>query len=247
MAIKLLVAKMITTDFYLTLDADVILLRPFDLSYIIHQSSNRAIYRYESRSVHEHWWRGSESFLKIRNFPSSSQSMIGFGVTPAVLSTFGSLLALGRIQQLYCPVNIASNSTSEFHIAVDSDPFLINSEVNNTMTWKDYTCSAYLDHWLNNFGHHDNVWSEYTIYRLTLEYYEVFHHLHVNEDEYIPSISSSPTRLHCHDVWFADAPPWDPFLAASSGCLFSVVQSTARVSVSKLLQACRSAGLCPLS
>lgn len=169
MAIKLLAAKLITTDFYLTLDADVILLRPFNISHIVYHDSNRAIYRYESRSVHEHWWRGSEKLLQIRNLPS--QNFIGFGVTPAVLSTFGSLLVLGRMQQLYCPINSMNNEV--LISGGDSESSIVHNDVNNTMMWKDYSCSAYLNRWLDEFGHNDNVWSEYTLYRLTLEYYGV--------------------------------------------------------------------------
>ena len=33
--------------------------------------------------------------------------------------------------------------------------------------------------------------------------------------------------LHCHDVWFAAQLPWRATDAFASGCLFSVVQSTA--------------------
>ena len=88
MALKLLVSKIVKTEFYLTLDADLILLEPKKLASIllnqINRSENsakecsadntsncatninaaanlRAIYEDESRSVHNNWWSGSSS------------------------------------------------------------------------------------------------------------------------------------------------------------------------------------------
>jgi hypothetical protein len=96
MAIKILVAATITTDFYLTLDADLILLREISYEDVI-DNSGRAKYDHESRHVHAAWWRGSEEYLRVPAHPND----IGFGVTPAMLSTYGSLLARDRILSLY--------------------------------------------------------------------------------------------------------------------------------------------------
>ena len=96
MSLKLLVAKLVHTDFYLTLDADVILLQPVNTSMLI--VNNKGIYEHEPRLLHHpEWWIGSEHLLNITHDNPSDQ---GFSVTPALLSTQGSLLTLKRIQQV---------------------------------------------------------------------------------------------------------------------------------------------------
>ena len=96
MSLKLLVAKIVQTDFYLTLDADVILLQPLNSSILI--VKNKGIYEHEPRLLHHpDWWIGSEHLLNISRDNPSDQ---GFSVTPALLSTQGSLLTLKLIQQV---------------------------------------------------------------------------------------------------------------------------------------------------
>ena len=166
MAIKLLAAKMVTTDFYLTLDADVVLLQSFTLAQIVH--GMRAIYENEQRSVHPHWWVGSEKFLHV---PSFDQEEIGvddadgrgFGVTPSLLSTYGSLLTIGKIQQLYCS---SENPTTHVTTTARGETLTSSSNAVND-------CSSFLDHWIDGFGHGGVVWSEYTLYRVVLDYFKV--------------------------------------------------------------------------
>lgn len=98
MAIKLIISRLITTDFYLTLDADVVLLQSFSLLDLV-SSGRRAVYHHEGRyEAHPDWWEGSEQFLGI---DSRSKLEQGFGVTPALLSTYGSLLTLEYIRDYF--------------------------------------------------------------------------------------------------------------------------------------------------
>ena len=88
MAIKLLISRQIKTAFYITLDADLLLLRPFYIKDII--NNGYALYRHEGRfEAHPDWWVGSEELLRINSIRPLEQ---GFGVTPAILSTYGALL-----------------------------------------------------------------------------------------------------------------------------------------------------------
>ena len=85
MAIKLLVSKVIETNFYVTLDADLLLLRQFTYSDIVsstnisarhsdrvnstgnnHQKypQQRGIFNPEPRNVHPEWWLGSLHLLR---------------------------------------------------------------------------------------------------------------------------------------------------------------------------------------
>lgn len=96
MALKLLACRIVMTDFYITLDADVVLLRNFEFNDIVRDG--RGIYHHEPRlSVHPEWWVKSESFLGINSRIDAEQQ--GIGATPACLSTFGSMLVLNRIEE----------------------------------------------------------------------------------------------------------------------------------------------------
>jgi len=152
MAVKLLAARLVATEFYLTLDADLVLLQPLRLPELFLSScyssntcvwtygTTKAIYQDEDRSVHTEWWQGSARLLRfsapIQLQAGASASGSGFGVTPSVLNTFGSLWTVERI------------GMSELE-------------------------------WLLSFGEH--VWSEYTLYRLALDESFLFEELHEAE------------------------------------------------------------------
>ena len=197
MTIKLLAAKFIQTSYYLTLDADIIQLHELELSNLIlpMESSSRgsteykALYHWEKRSIHENWWLGSERIANInyntsyvynnwgkqdKNYcinttdeaclidtiqynnvyiSETQRYLQGFGVTPAILSTYGSILTVSHICR----------------------SLTINHDETMPIDWKQ--CEEY---WLDNFGRILNVesnevvlWSEYTLYRIVLDYYEV--------------------------------------------------------------------------
>jgi len=184
MAIKLLAAQLVRTPFYITLDADVILLHPFTTTMllsehklempfssftfgggdgVIHSHSTissslegrrathfRAAYHYEDRSVHYNWWVGSETLLGVGPTEREGQQ-IGFGVTPAILSTFGSLSTVAKI----CS-NLEEHWT-EFDARLQ-------------------TTAECEERWLDGLGipgSLSGLWSEYTAYRLALQDLEV--------------------------------------------------------------------------
>lgn len=125
MALKLLVSNIVSTPFYITLDADVIFLH--NLTSLI--TNNKAIYQHEDQAVHPSWWSGSQHLLQLPSLDANS----GISVTPVIMSTFGSLLTLRHMEHLYG--------------------------------------KSYQLLWLNSFGR--VLWSEYTMYRLSLDYYKV--------------------------------------------------------------------------
>ena len=192
MTVKLLAAKIIQTRYYLVLDSDLILLRPLVVSELVVHSSH-AIYHHENRSVHTDWWIQSENFLNLTDDVNYNSRCLkeqqGFGVTPALLNTFGASLVLSDIN------NRNNSSESETH-------------------------------WLTCFGK-GCVWSEYTLYRLVLDKYDLFHQFHIRDD-------SSP--LYCHCIWESSDLPFDVRAALSSDCIFSVVQSTSNINIKELFQ-----------
>lgn len=97
MALKLLAATLVATDFYVTLDADVIATRPLcDDATERLLVEGKAVYTHEPKSVHPHWWAGSAKLLGLE--PDDLRDA-GFGVTPAVLSTAGALVALDCVRR----------------------------------------------------------------------------------------------------------------------------------------------------
>jgi hypothetical protein len=151
MALKLLSSKLISTPFYLTLDADVVLLRGFSYSDIV-DHRGRGLYDHEPRlAVHPIWWDGSEKYLRILNQNqgglesenselNARKQQQGFGVTPALLNTYGSILVINKL-------------------LTESSAALSNKNP--------------IEAWINEFGVSDIVWSEYTLYALTLYHYQV--------------------------------------------------------------------------
>jgi hypothetical protein len=144
MAVKLLISRFISTSYYLTLDADLIMTHKFLYSDLVRSTGGddnsvieKAVYQPESRQMHPKWWEGSHEFLSIPSTESMDNQ--GFSVTPALLSTYGALVTLEHIRDLY-------------------------------------GASQYLEFWLTSFGH-TTLWSEYTLYRIVLDHYEVMHNM----------------------------------------------------------------------
>lgn len=275
MAVKLLVAKILVTDFYITLDADIICLHPDIILRTLVTSSyisggtgqqisfTRGVYHFESAYIHESWWEGSSQILnishqelqKVTSYPQiistsmdvDEESKVGMGVTPAVLSTFGSLLTVGEIiKQIFCAqygyhvwLETVLQSDDFKELRVEPNKFSDIKYNPNSLLSSEFVDSA-IKNWILSLGNppYGLLWSEYTLYRLTLAKYHVFHNLHIDEIETLGSIS--PIYLHCNNVWYADQWPWDANSAyANTSCLFSVVQSTSDVPVSKVFSLMR--------
>jgi hypothetical protein len=80
--LKIAIANLVENEFYLTLDADVICLKPLDESKLIIEG--KALLQYEQRSQHPKWWKSSARILKMD--PNVGPKGLGMTVTPALLS-----------------------------------------------------------------------------------------------------------------------------------------------------------------
>lgn len=80
--VKIAIANKINNPFYLTLDADVVCLKPITESDLI--IDGKAILQYENRSRHPKWWKASGRVLKIN--PNIGPQGVGMTVTPALMS-----------------------------------------------------------------------------------------------------------------------------------------------------------------
>jgi hypothetical protein len=92
MSLKLLAAKLVKTDFYMTLDADVICAAPLNMGNVVR--NGKGGYNPEARSVHSQWWEASERLLGFEQAGDHVQ----FGATPSVLRTDGALSVLRRLE-----------------------------------------------------------------------------------------------------------------------------------------------------
>lgn len=170
MALKLLVSERIKTSYYITLDADILMLESFRYEDIIIQDvfgNERALYHNENRfTYHPDWYTGSERTLSITSAKPESQ---GFGVTPAILSTYGTLLSLSAVRHRYSPTQIQKLPQSSF---------LRLSSINSFSTVDSSTEYYPWIEWIQSFGN-PSIWSEYTIYRIVLDHLQasvyVFH------------------------------------------------------------------------
>jgi hypothetical protein len=156
MSLKLLVANIVRSDFYVTLDADVLVTKRFgprDL-FSFGIGAPRALFVAEPQSVHPHWWAGAAATLdplkggalESSSFDSSLDASARFGVTPAVLSTGGALLNLAKLKEV-------------FHQPGED------------------ASKAWVGRWLSAWGG-GRWWSEYTLYALTLHRHRIFDQLH---------------------------------------------------------------------
>lgn len=192
MAIKLLAAQIVTTEFYLTLDADVVLLRPFHTSDIIlvtytddGRRRPRALYEHEGRFLHHpHWWEGSERLLGM---PSKYPLRQGYGVTPALMSTFGSLLTVASVETALA-TNVQQRGLQKDAQCVAAADMAAGGGREGNETG--LVCSGGIDDkdiseaaealWLDQFGLHDQIWSEYTLYRVALDHFQVRYAVHLS-------------------------------------------------------------------
>jgi hypothetical protein len=78
--LKLNAARFVETEFFLTLDPDVLLCKPLGPADLL--DGGRALVDFESRAAHPAWWRASAELLGADPRPDAP----GMSVTPALLS-----------------------------------------------------------------------------------------------------------------------------------------------------------------
>jgi hypothetical protein len=80
--VKLGAYRALDSDFILTLDADVICLKPISKATLLPQG--KALIQYELRSQHPKWWRSSARLLDTDG--QHGDASIGMTITPAILA-----------------------------------------------------------------------------------------------------------------------------------------------------------------
>ena len=95
--LKLAIALLIETEWYLIIDSDVICTRQVDYTDLI--QGGRAIWQKEQASEHLSWWRGSENVLQMPTAVCPDEPV--FGVTPALMHTESVTQLICRIHEIY--------------------------------------------------------------------------------------------------------------------------------------------------
>ncbi|MBJ92415.1 MAG: hypothetical protein CL577_07415 [Alteromonadaceae bacterium] len=80
--VKIAIADKVANEFYLTLDADVVCLKPLTEQQLI--VDGKALLQYEQRAQHPKWWRSSARLLGIS--ADIGPKGVGMTVTPALMS-----------------------------------------------------------------------------------------------------------------------------------------------------------------
>ncbi|GFR49109.1 hypothetical protein Agub_g10905 [Astrephomene gubernaculifera] len=103
MAVKLTVSSHVSTDHYLILDSDVLLVRPVNASVAswLYPQPGKSVYHSDVRRRHARWWRNSETTLKLSGcVPSAPETEVS-GVTPAILNTAVARAVVDRWAELF--------------------------------------------------------------------------------------------------------------------------------------------------
>jgi len=214
--IKLAVAEIVETDFYLTLDADIICVRPTSFSDLV-KDGRAYCYKHElewglrtggSGEMDKKWYHDAERVLKI------DHAEYHHNVTPAILSREGMIL-------LYK------------HLARASRDSRIGFSKRDLLCW----CANVLAKWIpsNLFAEwrlyliRIGPWTEYSLYYTFLEASDLFEKYHFLLDK----------PIWGNSVWYLDQ--YDSWDAASSFLgertfYFSVIQSNTGINPDEIWQ-----------
>ncbi|MBC9206298.1 hypothetical protein IBL26_05585 [Roseomonas aerophila] len=93
MALKLAAHVLVEGTFFLTLDADLVCIRPVSTDRLVREG--RALTDWESRNLHRPWWAASAAALGVEE---AAERRPGMAVTPELLATE----VLRRLQRALC-------------------------------------------------------------------------------------------------------------------------------------------------
>ena len=208
MALKILVGKIVPTPYYLTLDADVMLVRPAAFQDFFNKDG-KAMYNPEPRSAHRSWWESSEKLLNLPSPRSEQESDGGFGVTPALLHKHVSSSVIARLKKTH------GDSWQKIWLA----SFGVTQSDGRPMLWSEYTL-----YWLELLASDRREGGE-TFRDLYADY------------SYGDETEGATMKPLCdaHNVWYeSEVEAWVFPETPPESCVFVVVQSTSRASPSVL-------------
>ncbi|GEM_PF-2694106 len=221
--LKLAVAEVIETNFYLTLDADVVLRRDVDFADLILE--NKARYAFLHPTPHMSWYRGSWRVLGMK----FKRSQMEHNVTPTVLSVC-AVKKLARflekraqqIQESKGPKNFIQRS-------------ILNSKEKSfphgTKSWTLLLAAFAL--WPIS------EWTEYSLYYSFLEEHQLLTNYHIETDEVFYDKEQSIHKKHADKFdkidWKAVFQQTSPHEDCAKRPPFIIVQSVSKVPLEKIV------------
>ncbi|MEW6600029.1 MAG: DUF6492 family protein [Nitrospirota bacterium] len=153
--IKLAIAQKVQTDFYLTLDSDVVCIRPVVYEDLIR--NGRALSTIEP-DIHPDWYRDAERLLGI------PRSGLSHGVTPAILNRH----AVIELQEFLTQRFLIQKANPVLRaLRVLSSVFPSNSVLNQSLfSWRSFLIG-------------NTPWTEYSLYNTFLEGKNIFEKYHI--------------------------------------------------------------------
>jgi len=98
MILKLAVANLVQTDYYLTLDTDVFLTKPLSAANLL--QDGKLVYQKENPGTHKKWWKSSARLLQV-DAGRVLDNEFAMGVTPEYLVTEVCRKLQGEIESLH--------------------------------------------------------------------------------------------------------------------------------------------------
>ena len=203
--VKLAIADVVETEFYITLDADVVATRPIEYASLI--IDGRSVCRVYALDLHPDWYQSSRKVLGL----TPKRSGISHNVTPALLHR-DAVRALAKHLEARATEsrNLFASWSSRLRGALAA---FSNLAEHDRSSWRWYLASH-------------APWTEYALYYTFLEATDQFDHWHID------STQGLYDRELC--VWrdsAANFEHWDPATSFGGEGLpsFVVIQSIAKL------------------
>lgn len=213
--IKIAIADRIETDFYLTLDADVICTKPIYFQDLV--KDGRAVCHIHQTHDHHDWYGWAENVLKM----TARNRDLLHNVTPAVLSKQGMLELQSHLTQVYQKSRFSLKPRNLRVIALKLFTTFLSKKSSlrrSLLSWKSYL-SVY------------TPWTEYGLYYIFLEETNRFDTYHVEVPDCLYTNENS--------VWYEGSfESWDVEKAfdARSNHSFVIVQGWLNLDVKEVWQ-----------
>ncbi len=211
--IKLAAADIVETDFFLTLDADVICIRPTNFSDLVRDGRSYC-YRLSLKQSDQRfktWYHNAERILKIES------AAYHHDVTPAVLSREAMLLLQNHLAQTYRKSRTGFNKLDLQYWGINALAKFIPKL--SFAEWRLYLLSS-------------EQWTEYSLYYAFLEAYNLFEKYHFLLDKRISG--NSVWHLNEYDSW----DPANSFMGERT-FYFSLIQSNTGINPDEIWQKVR--------
>lgn len=218
--IKLAIASRVETDFYITLDADVICVRSIDFSDLI-KDGQAVYYQYPPKFAFPEWYEWADRVLNLLPCPNRAY----YNVTPSVLSRDVVLQLQAYLTE--CSSSQLKNFTN-FNLRTRNSWLLLQTKLVQTLLPKNSHLRQQFLGW-ESYLLRNIPWTEYSLYYTFCEAQGLLDKYHANIDHCIYSTESS--------VWYQDDyTRWNPesWFSGERNFFFCVFQSTAEISPAEI-------------